>query len=216
MADSRGGIVAVSIADYLMEFDLGNGGEKSRPVQASPIVTPHEEARNIQEELIRAAELRVRNEERQTAERTLEVTLAAERAAAEDRLRVERERWAREEAEKLSAELTTGLKIIEEKVSDKVAKILIPFLGATLREQVLSELASTLDALLARGNATSVTIAASADLISELEPRLNVPSDSIKYLRSQESDFRIVADETIIETRLSAWLGRLSEPLKGV
>ena len=206
--------MAISIADYLMDFDLGAGDERSPPPHSSSAMAPREEARNDQEELIRVAELRAREEERQAAGRTLEMTLASERAAAEDRLRAERERWVREESERLSSGLVNGLKEIEEKVSDKVAKILIPFLSATLREQILNELASTLDALLARGNATSVTVAASDDLISELKPRLGGQGDVVRYLPNQSPDFRIVADETIIETRLSAWLHRLDESSK--
>lgn len=206
--------MAISIADYLMDFDLGAGSEKSPPPHSGSVVAQREEARNDQEELIRVAEQRAREEERQVAERTLEMTLSSERTAAEVRLRAERERWVREEAERLSSGLTSGLKEIEEKVSDKIAKILTPFLGATLREQVLNELASTLDVLLARGNATSITIAASDDLISELKPRLRSQSDVVRYLPNQSADFRIVADETIIETRLSAWLDRLAEPSK--
>jgi hypothetical protein len=206
--------MAISIADYLMDFDLGGGGEKSPPPRPSSVGAPREEARSDQEELIRIAEMRAREEERRAAERTLEVALASERAAAEDRLRMERERWIRDEAERLSSGLSSGLKEIEEKISDKVAKILIPFLGATLHEQALNELASTLDALLARRSAASVTIAASDDLISELKPRLGVQGDMVKYLPNQSTDFRIVVDETIIETRLSAWLDRLAEPSK--
>ncbi|MBZ6078572.1 DUF2345 domain-containing protein [Microvirga puerhi] len=201
------------IADYLMEFRLDKGSNKapSRPVES--IVAPHEEEFKTAD-LIRNAEARVREEERLAWERRLEVALATERASAEEKLRLERNKWASDEANKLSAGIAEGLSDLNRELNERIARILLPFLDVAIREQVLDELVQTLRVLFSNNGGIKMTIAGSEDLIQALQKRIALNDRDVHYVSLQESEIRVVADETTIETQLKMWIDRVVDAVK--
>lgn len=203
-----------AIADYLLEFSLDGSQDVSSSRPSRPIVLPHEERRDETADLVRAAEGRAREEERQIADQTLTAALASERRQAEERLLCERSKWIQEAADKLSSDLTQGMHTLEEKLSDSVARILVPFLSDVLREQVLAELSQTLRSLLSDDRAGRISIAGSEELLGALRHRLGNESLAVDYVISEDNEIRVVADETILETQLNAWIGRMADAVK--
>lgn len=202
------------IADYLLEFNLDGTQNVGSSRPSKPIVPPHEERRDETAELIRAAEAQARKEERQIAEQTLAAALASERRQAEEKLLRERSRWIQEAAEKLSSDLRQGLQALEEKLSKSVARILVPFLSDILREQVLAELSQTLRSLLADDRVGKVSITGPEELLAALQQLLANEGSAFDYIIDEDSEIRVTADETILETQLKTWIGRMADAVK--
>ena len=133
----------------------------------------------------------------QEQKRQYETRLAAEGRARE------------EEAAKFAAALTAGLVSVERIIGDAVGRLLRPFLAARVEAQVLAELHATLAALLSREPGITLTISGPEHLLAAF--RAALPEAAISYLPNASPEIRVSSNDSILETRLGAWLAGLEE-----
>lgn len=134
--------------------------------------------------------------------------LDEERAAAGARLAEERAAWASEEGARLGDAIGAAFQVLEETVGDAVAAILSPVLQDALRARAVDELASTLRRLMA-SDQRILRISGPEDLLEALRGRLCGDISAIAFEAAEEIDVHVVAEQTIIETQLRAWMTRI-------
>jgi len=138
-----------------------------------------------------------------------EAQIEQDRLAFEDRLAAERDQWSRQESEKLSDDIKTLLAEIESTIAGSVARILTPFVVESLRQRMIDLLAETVGVLLGGKEHSIIQISGPEDLLAMLRDRLMAFSGAIDFAPDESIDVRIVADQTMIESRLEAWLERI-------
>jgi hypothetical protein len=116
-----------------------------------------------------------------------------------------------EAGEKLSGQIASGLSSVEEKIAESVAHILKPFLIAELRRQAIDELLEAVRGLLSKGHGINLEISGPDDLIEVLRNRLPAEGAPVRFSASEGCDVRVVADQTILETRLGTWVAKIEE-----
>lgn len=141
----------------------------------------------------------------------LEAELEAERRAFAARLASERALWAEDEGARLGAMLGAALASIEIQIAESVAGILRPFIGATLRDKAIDALDEAIGVLL-RTDQPMIEISGAPDLLAALERRLVGVTAAIAWSPNCAADVRIVADETIIKSRIEAWMRWIETP----
>ena len=195
-----------ALARYIQRFDVDEAVlPVDRTLAPQPISTPE-----ISVDKVAEAEAEGRRWGRAEAERAFEVRLAAEREGFALRLAEERARWSAEEGERIAEAFTVASRELEAKLAAATARALVPFISATVRERAIADLCSTLETLLADGQHPVVRISGPQDLINELSTRLGPRADGLTFEAGTKPDVRVVADSTIIESQLGAWLNRLS------
>ena len=145
----------------------------------------------------------------------LEATIAAERASFEQRVREERARWVAEEGERLSAGWDGMLQELEAKLSDAVAGLLLPVIGAGLASKAVSELSAVIADLLSEDKRPLIRVLGPEDLLTALRMRLGPKAASMEFAPSETVDLKLVLGDTVIETQLAAWRSRLSQAIDG-
>jgi len=185
-----------SIARYLREF--GPGGEVAGPERAA-------QCRSIE---IDAAFARGVESGQAAARASLELTLQEQKRQFETRLTAEG-RAREEEAAKLAAALAAGLVSVERTIANAVGRLLRPFLAARVEAQVLADLHAALAALLRREPGITLTISGPEHLLAAF--RAALPEAAISYLPNASSEIRVSSNDSILETRLGAWLAGLEE-----
>lgn len=138
----------------------------------------------------------------------LEQTLAAERLAFAARLADERAGWAEEEGARLGEALQAALAGIEARIAASVASILRPLIGAALRDKAVDELHDAIGPMLRAGQAL-IAISGAADILAALQRRLADAPAAISFTPNASTDVQIVADQTIVESRICAWVERI-------
>lgn len=196
-----------ALARYIQRFDTV---ETAPPAE---LVLAPQDNHAPEPPVDRVAEARAEGQRlgRIEAERAFEERLVAERESFAQLLLDERARWSREESGRLAEAITAADQALVSSVSEAVSRTLLPFLTARARERAIVDLVATLDALLADGKHPVVTVGGPRDLLAEVSERLGARADGVTFQPSERPDVRVVADSTIIETQLAAWLGRLAD-----
>lgn len=164
--------------------------------------------------------------DRSDTERAVEKALAEarvefERLRAADRIEHERQLADRtseiEEAiaNRLAAGIASGLQQINDGVATHVARVLARFLEGAVRERALDELSEAVAALLAEGGATRVTIAGPAGLVERLKAAAEAAKTPVTTVTSGAADVTVTIDDTLLGTRIDAWMQRISAAVKG-
>ncbi len=151
------------------------------------------------------------------AKAVLEATVAGLGEEHARELAAAREAWVRGEADKLAHQLAAGLKDLETRIADATARVLAPLLQAEVARQAIADLNSELARLLANAADVSLSISGPEDLLEALRVRLADQlagkTVSVDYRQSEEPDVRIVAGQTVLETRLGVWAAKIREAL---
>lgn len=137
----------------------------------------------------------------------LEQALEAERGAFTARLESERASWAEEEGAKLGEALQAALASIEAGIAARVACILRPFIGAALRDRAIAELQEAIGVVVRADQ--MIEISGAPDLIASLRERLAGAAAAIVWRPNSATEVRVVADQTVIESRIGAWMQRI-------
>jgi hypothetical protein len=125
-----------------------------------------------------------------------------------------RQGWVADEGEKLAQRLSAGLGELEARVAETTARVLEPFLQAELRRQAIAALRAELEAVLSREPGIEVGVTGPEDLLQALRDGLAGRACAATYHPSGEPDVRITAGQTILQTRLAAWVARIEEALR--
>ncbi len=141
---------------------------------------------------------------------------AADRAEHE-RCLVERERqFAETTGGVLLGHLSDGLAKIERKLCEQTAHVLARFLDTAVRERALAELSETVAALVAGAGAVTVRVAGPEPLLEHLRDRFDTSRmPAIELTVSSAPEVTVTIDDTIIETRIAAWMDRVNAAVGG-
>jgi hypothetical protein len=208
-------VTVIPIAQYLVHFgkSVGLGAEARRDdIAPLPSFDPRAEeelARSLEE-----ARTIAREEGRAEAAAEFDLALARERGEIEARIASEREAWLAEEGRRMSGAIDTAFGELETRIADSVARILEPFLEAALRQKVVAKLAETLSALIADG-VPLLKVNGPQSLLDALKEKLGTGRGAIEYVPAEGADIRATADQTLVETRLKAWIDRFQQALEG-
>jgi hypothetical protein len=201
---------AAPIARYLLELDAGDDARATpasrlsagRPSTASTAVMAEEAAHAKGFESGKAA-----------AEAQLAGKLEELDAFHRQELSSAREAWTLLESGRLAEQLLKGLDDLEARLAETTARILKPFLAAELYKRAIGDLAESLTAL-RQENAAVISVAGAADLLEGLRARLDGKLDNIAYHPSQACDVRVTVGQTVLETRVGAWMARIEGAAK--
>jgi hypothetical protein len=144
----------------------------------------------------------------------LEARVDELRREFEARLAAEREAWASTHGTQLADQLSARLDALEESIAQAVARILEPLLGAELRRQAVSELRTTIETLVSGKTGIALSIAGPPDLLAALTRGLEGSGCVFTCTPGSTSEVRIVANQTVIETRLSDWAKKIEEAIR--
>lgn len=159
---------------------------------------------------IEAARRQGEAEGREAARLEHAAELQREQEKFEARLVEMRQAWTEEQSAVLSHAIGEGLGRIEATIADAVARLIEPLIVAGAREAALAGLKQTLEHLLAKSPAANIRIQGPDDLLAALRDRLG-DRKSIAYAPGAGCDVLVETDNTLIETRLAAWMAHLQE-----
>lgn len=131
--------------------------------------------------------------------------LRAEHAAELERAR---QAWADQIAAALAAQLQPALDAIGNQIADTVGRLLRPFLEGELRDAASRALIEQIAPLLSGADGALVRIAGPRELIETLR-RVFPPERAASFEESEAAEVTILVGETMIETRIGAWIARL-------
>jgi hypothetical protein len=183
---------AVPATSYLMEFGRDGGLPLQRRDAASLAEADDAAAR------IDAAHASGFESGKAAAMAALEARLEDERASFARQLASARQAWVAEEGAKLAQRLSAGLGELEARIADTTARVLEPFL----------------EAVLSREPGIEVGVTGPEDLLQALRDGLAGRACAATYRPSDALDVRIVAGQTVLETRLAAWVAGIEEALR--
>ena len=87
-------------------------------------------------------------------------------------------------------------------------------MAAAVRRQAIAELQEQLHALLAGNEATRFTVSGPPDLLEALRSQLDAAGVAVTYEPGQQCDVRVSVGETVLETRLGAWMAKIEEAVR--
>lgn len=127
-----------------------------------------------------------------------------------ERLAEERQKWLHDEGETLKAGLAAAMQQVQETVAESVGQVLRPFVIESLRRQMLDELATHIASMAASHDEIAIKIRGAADLLAALQEKLGPLLVAIDYEEGEGVDLTVIAGQTMIETRLQAWIDLIS------
>lgn len=191
--------VAIPVEDAANSEAAGDDGEDTIEAQERAIAAARDAG--LSEGLTRAAGAHA-------------AALEAERDASAERLAAERELWAREEGRRLAEKLDRGLAEIERRIAAHTARILRGMLADGLIDRATRELAEHIRVLLSGADGKLVEVSGPEDLVAALSEQLGTGSAAIELRPGASADVRVVCDDTLVESRLTAWLARLASAVE--
>lgn len=196
---------ALPVARYLKELS-GDGSRRSERLFAPPGV---EEAADIE---LRISEAHARGvaEGRAAAEAEFAAATAAQAAGFEEKLAAERARWAEEQGATLGETCASALDEMEQRLSRTVGELLKPVLSESVRGRALEELTGVLHGMLSKGEYAKVVVSGPSDLLAAMETRLAGSHSGMSFVPSDGTDVSVSVDDTILETRIGAWIGTIT------
>ena len=116
--------------------------------------------------------------------------------------------WVEDEGVRLGQQIADAVSTIKTDISDAVARILRPLVAQKIVDEALAKLAHEIEKLLSFEDAIHLKISGPADLVFEL--RKSIPSNAIVTVQAGDKpEVTVIANKTVIETRLSEWLERV-------
>ncbi|ACK49019.1 conserved hypothetical protein [Methylocella silvestris BL2] len=143
------------------------------------------------------------------ARREGEETLQALKLALAQQMGREREAWVKSEGAAFGGKIEAMLAHFEERVGASVAQVLRPLLAGPIRDKAVCELIDCIRLMLGRDQPL-IAISGRADFLGAIKLRLGEAAASVAFAANDECDIRIVADQTLIESRIRSWAEALS------
>lgn len=187
------------------------GLKRSSPTpQAEPAETPEERAAALA-----VAEARGREEGLAQARAEAQAQHEAEREAFAARLAEERARWCEGEAERLADGFSAALRALDADLTQRIGRLLVPVLSDALRRRALDDLSVALGRLLAEPGQAAIRVSGPKDLLDALRERLGSQAEGMSFDPSAAPEVSVIADQTVMETRLAAWTRLLTDAAEG-
>ena len=86
--------------------------------------------------------------------------------------------------------------------------------GHWSHSKAIDDLVESVTVLRAQEKSTVIAVSGAADLLQALRARLAGRFDNIAYHPGQACDVRVTVGQTVLETRLGAWMARIEEAVK--
>lgn len=138
--------------------------------------------------------------------------LAEERVRSAIRLGEERAKWSDQQAVALVSGFEGACREIEANIASSVARILLPFLGEAVRDKAIGSLVEQIAALTGNSSVPAFRVTGPSELLGHVKTQLEASRRTgIVYETSETLEVRVLADQTVIETQISAWRERLEQ-----
>ena len=138
--------------------------------------------------------------------------LAEERVHGAIRLGEERAKWSDQQAAAIVNGFTAACREIETNVASSVARILRSFLVDAVRDKAVAALVEQISALTSNSPVPVFRITGPSDLLRRVRAQLDTARRTgIEYEVADTFEIRVVADQTVIETQISAWTACLKD-----
>jgi flagellar biosynthesis/type III secretory pathway protein FliH len=205
-------VTAVPITRYLVQFDRHERVDlpEQRPGYPVPPPDPALAAQAFAEQ-IAEAHRRGAEEGRTAAATACDLRIEQERAGLEARLVAERAKWVSEEARQLTARIDAAFGRLQDTLAASIERILRPVLTKALRERTLGLLREALSVLLSADEPAVLRISGPHDLLSALGADLASAHRPIECVPDDRLDVRMIAERTLVESQLEAWIAKLHE-----
>lgn len=141
-----------------------------------------------------------------------EAMVAEERVRSAIRLGEERAKWSDQQAVAIVSGFEAACREIETNIASSVARILLPFLADAVRDKAIGSLVEQIAALTGNSPVPVFKITGPGELLDLVRAKLEAARRTgIEYEAAESFEVRVVADQTVIETQISAWSERLKE-----
>lgn len=138
--------------------------------------------------------------------------VAEERVRSAIRLGEERAKWSDQQAVAIVSGFETACREIETNIASSVARILLPFLADAVRDKAIGSLVEQIAALTGNSPVPVFKITGPSELLDLVKTQLETARRTgIEYEAAETFEVRVVADQTVIETQITAWSERLKE-----
>jgi hypothetical protein len=201
---------AAPIARYLLELDAGDDAKATpaaRPSTGKPVTTSNVTV--VDEAYMKGFE---------SGKAAAEAQIASEIAERDmlhwKELASAREAWTRLESGRLAEQIVRGLEDLEARLANTTAHILKPFLATEMRRRAIADLAESLTALRTQERTAVISVSGSVDLLDALRARLEGKLENVTYRQNDSCDLRVTVGQTVLETRVGAWMARTEETMK--
>ncbi|ALN74148.1 hypothetical protein [Aureimonas sp. AU20] len=151
--------------------------------------------------------------ERVSAERIEELRrrLAAEQATT---LSDTRRHWVDNEGDRLADLVILQMAVFEDALKSTLNGLLRPLVLDARKRQTVDELAGAVKTIAFDGASVKIAASGPSDLLQALETKLGDHARHVSFdANESDTDVRIDANQTVIETRLAAWLKAVEEAL---
>lgn len=139
------------------------------------------------------------------AKAACDAKLAAREEECKHWIETARRAWTEAEGAALAAQIADAASQIKSDISEAVARVLRPVAAQKLAEEALAKLAHEIEKLLSFEDAIHLKISGPEDLVFEL--RKHIPSNAtVTVLAGEKPEVTVIANKTVIETRLGEWL----------
>lgn len=141
-----------------------------------------------------------------------EARLAEERVRSAIRLGEERAKWSDQQAVAVVNGFEAACREIETNIASSVARILLPFLAEAVRDKAIGSLVEQIAALTGNSPVPVFKVTGPRELLDLVRAQLEASRRTgIAYEPAETFEVRVIADQTVIETQISAWSERLNE-----
>ena len=138
--------------------------------------------------------------------------VAEERVRSAIRLGEERAKWSDQQAVTIVSGFEAACREIETNIASSVARILLPFLADAVRDKAIGSLVEQIAALTGNSPVPVFKITGPSELLDLVKTQLETARRTgIEYEAAETFEVRVVADQTVIETKIAAWSDRLNE-----
>ncbi|QQO16331.1 hypothetical protein JJB99_09390 [Bradyrhizobium diazoefficiens] len=138
--------------------------------------------------------------------------VAEERVRSAIRLGEERAKWSDQQAAAIVSGFVAACREIETNIASSVARILLPFLAEAVRDKAIGSLVEQIAALTGNSPVPVFKVTGPGELLDLVRAQLEASRRTgIEYEPAETFEVRVVADQTVIETQISAWSERLNE-----
>jgi flagellar biosynthesis/type III secretory pathway protein FliH len=138
--------------------------------------------------------------------------VAEERVRSAIRLGEERSKWSDQQAVAIVNGFEAACRELETNIASSVARILLPFLADAVRDKAIESLVEQIAALTGNAPVPVFKVTGPRELLDLVRTQLEASRRTgIQYEAADTFEVRVVADQTVIETQISAWSERLNE-----
>ncbi|WP_441238175.1 hypothetical protein [Bradyrhizobium sp. 930_D9_N1_4] len=138
--------------------------------------------------------------------------VAEERVRSAIRLGEERSKWSDQQAVAIVNGFEAACREIETNIASSVARILLPFLADAVRDKAIGSLVEQIAALTGNSPVPVFKVTGPSELLDLVRTQIEASRRTgIEYEPAETLEVRVVADQTVIETRIATWSERLNE-----